>query len=245
MKNDLAFFAKLRIKPRARPKEKTGNRAADRRYGRSLFCRENGGLPLGELKKDAGAYGEYLLYDALRREKGKWLFRLCLPHKEEFTEIDALLISGRGVFVFESKNLSGRIYGRPAQPDWVQTLKTEKGIRKKRFFNPLLQNAVHLRALQGVCGREVPMYPMVVLGRDSELYTPELKERQKELLNVRDLPKTIRTFKKGALTKERIDELYGLLLPYTAQDEQAMRRHIAEIARKNVSRSRAGNLGKK
>ena len=226
---------------RPAPEKKSRHLLADLRYKRSLFCKENGNLPLEKLKKDGGAYGEYLTFDALRREKAKWLFRLRLPHGEEFTEIDALLIGPRGMFVLESKNLSGRIYGRPSQPDWVQTVLTGRGVKKKRFFNPLMQNAAHLRALREICGNDVPAFPMVVLGSDCEIWTPEL-QKCRELLNVQDLRKTVRSFKKGALSQERIDELYALLLPYASGDETSMRAHIAKIAKKNVGRSRAGKF---
>lgn len=231
-----------RPRKRARKEKKQRHIFADLLYKRSLFCKESGGLPLCELKKDGGAYGEYLTYDSLRREKGKWLFRLRLPHGEDFTEIDALFICSRGAFILESKNISGRIYGKPSQPDWVQTLKTEKGIRKKRFFNPLMQNAAHLHALREICGEDVPAFPMVVLSGDCEVWAPELKTRKKDLLNLRELRKTVRTFPKGALSGEEEAKLYALLQPFKTNDEQAMREHIASIAKKNTGRSRAGKF---
>ena len=57
---------------------------------------------------DKGTRGEYLIYEHLRYLEdggGKFLFNIYLPKRNnETTEIDVLLISPKGLFVFESKN---------------------------------------------------------------------------------------------------------------------------------------------
>ena len=59
-------------------------------------------------------------------------------------EIDVLMLHERGVFVFESKNYSGWIFGSEDQRMWTQSLNRAT---KTRFYNPIKQNAVHVKAL--------------------------------------------------------------------------------------------------
>lgn len=67
------------------------------------------------MRSDLGKYGEYLIYKQLKhleRMGGKFLFNLYIPKgKEETTEIDVLLLCSKGLFVLESKNCSGWIFG--------------------------------------------------------------------------------------------------------------------------------------
>ncbi|MEH2957321.1 NERD domain-containing protein [Candidatus Merdisoma sp. JLR.KK006] len=45
-----------------------------------------------------------------------------------------------GIYVFESKNYSGWIFGTETQQYWTQTLLSGKGRSQKRqFFNPMYQ----------------------------------------------------------------------------------------------------------
>lgn len=178
------------------------------------------------LKQDKGAYGEYLLCYLLRKEKGLWLFNLYIPGREEQTEIDALCICGRGILLFESKNFKGWIHGRPSQRDWVQSLRTEKGIRKMRFFNPLMQNSAHKRALSALLPKDTPLYPMVVFGMDAELHTTDTGALQGALISFHDLKRTVRSLGKGRLSKEQIAALYQQLLPYTHVSTDTKRSHL-------------------
>ena len=57
--------------------------------------------------RNIGSYGEYLIYETLKHlesERAKFLFNLYIPtYNGKTTEIDAVMISQCGIFVFESK----------------------------------------------------------------------------------------------------------------------------------------------
>ena len=64
----------------------------------------------------------------------------------ETTQIDHIFVSRHGVFVVETKNYSGWIFGNETQPLWTQTIyKTSHN-----FQNPLRQNYKHLKTLEEV-----------------------------------------------------------------------------------------------
>ena len=68
-----------------------------------------------QLYFDKGKLGEYLTYKYLRsaeKNGAKFLFNIYIPKDEgETTETDMLMICSKGLFVFESKNYSGWIFG--------------------------------------------------------------------------------------------------------------------------------------
>lgn len=64
------------------------------------------------------------------------------------TQIDHIIVSEFGIFVVETKNMKGWIFGHENQPQWTQTL-----YRKSyKFQNPLRQNHLHVMALQAALG---------------------------------------------------------------------------------------------
>lgn len=60
------------------------------------------------------------------------------------TEIDLIGIHKTGIYVFESKNYGGWIFGNGNSKYWMQTFKTG---HKNKFFNPIWQNNGHINAL--------------------------------------------------------------------------------------------------
>lgn len=103
-------------------------------------------------------------YRNLRRyekEGTRFLFNLYIPKGENgTTEIDMLMLSAKGLFVFESKNYSGWIFGSERQPEWYQALPHGRGrSRKEAFYNPIMQNHTHIRHLQELLGADLPIDP--------------------------------------------------------------------------------------
>lgn len=97
---------------------------------------------------DKGNYGEFKLYRKLVRRYGKNNLypNLYLPGKNTTnTEIDLVLLSKKGIFVFEVKNYGGYIYGSKHDEMWTQVLSFRT---KHKFYNPLRQNYAHTKALE-------------------------------------------------------------------------------------------------
>ncbi|MDC2890256.1 NERD domain-containing protein [Psychrosphaera sp. G1-22] len=64
------------------------------------------------------------------------------------TQIDHILISPYGIFVIETKNLRGWIFGGEKQRQWTQTIYKNK----YKFYNPILQNYKHVKAIEKLLG---------------------------------------------------------------------------------------------
>lgn len=70
-----------------------------------------------------------------------------------FIFVIILLINNHGVFVFESKNYSGWIFGNERSKTWTQTLPQGKGkSHKEHFLNPIMQNKLHIKWIKSLIG---------------------------------------------------------------------------------------------
>ena len=85
------------------------------------------------------------------------------------TQIDHVVVSRFGVFVIETKDYNGWLFGNANDPYWTQVLFR----RKFRFQNPLFQNRRHVRAVQGLLDFLSPeaVKSVVVFTGDAEFKT--------------------------------------------------------------------------
>lgn len=109
-----------------------------------------------------GAFGEYRvnsrLCSSLDEEHYQILRDLTLPTKDGTTQIDHIVVSPCGVFVIETKNMKGWIFGDVKQARWTQVLHSHKS----QFQNPLRQNYKHIKVVQELLGLEARQIHNVV-----------------------------------------------------------------------------------
>lgn len=191
-----------------------------------------------EMRQNKGKYGEYLIYKHLKHfeEKGaKFLFNVYIPKEnDETTEIDVLMICKKGVFVFESKNYSGWIFGSEDQKNWYQTLHVGGGENsKEQFYNPIMQNRTHIKHLEILLGEHVPMRSVVVFSDRCKLMSVQIKSNDIIVINrynVDSVVSGICNQQPGDLLSESdIETLYNKLYPYTQVNVIEKEQHIANI----------------
>ena len=96
------------------------------------------------------------------------LKNVTLPTEDESTQIDHIIVSRFGVFVVETKNMKGWIFGREDEEQWTQQIYKHGN----QFQNPLHQNYKHAKALEEIFGlRPETIFPVIVFVGDSELKT--------------------------------------------------------------------------
>lgn len=74
------------------------------------------------------------------------------------TQIDHIIVSRYGIFVIETKNMEGWIFGTEDQPRWTQSFRKSKF----QFQNPLHQNFRHIKALEEFLGFPTSMFHSIV-----------------------------------------------------------------------------------
>ena len=182
---------------------------------------------------NAGNNGEYLTFAKLEKLKGdnKIMTNLYIPRKDKITtEVDLIMISQTGIYVFESKNYSGWIFGNEKQKNWTQTLQNGK---KHKFFNPIWQNNTHINALKYALELEEDIFKSYIIFSERctlkkiTLTSENIKVIRRNRL-IRELNKDISESKK-LINKDQIDIIYNELSQYILVDEKTKQEHIESI----------------
>lgn len=99
-----------------------------------------------------GMVGEWLITLSIRlfldKREYHLLNNVTLPLEQGTTQIDHVIVSRFGVFVIETKNMKGWIFGDPKHKRWTQQLYR----RRHGFQNPLHQNYLHMMTLKTLLG---------------------------------------------------------------------------------------------
>lgn len=84
---------------------------------------------------------------------------VTVPTPNGTTQIDHVIVSRYGVFVVETKNMDGWIFGSEKSPQWTQSIFG----KKYKFQNPLHQNYRHTRALSEFLGIDHSKFISIVM----------------------------------------------------------------------------------
>lgn len=186
--------------------------------------------------KDKGNYGEYLIYKRLRsfeKDGAKFLFNCYLPKDAgETTEVDVIMIHESGVYVFESKNYSGWIFGSEDQKTWTQTLPSGRKSVKEHFLNPIMQNKLHIKWLQNQIGTGAPIHSVIVFSERCTLKSVDVNSDDIKVIKRNIIKHTVLKIDKATknrLTKDQIERFYSKLYPFTQVSEGVKKEHIKNI----------------
>lgn len=209
-----------------------------------------------QMRLDKGRAGEYYTYKYLRSLSGtrRFLFNCYLPKDDgSTTEIDVIMIHESGIYVFESKNFSGWIFGTETQPKWTQTLSVGKGKSQKySFFNPIMQNKGHIKWLQTYLEStlsdislksSLPFYSFIVFSDRCTLKNIKLTSDSHFVINRYNIFSAVSSQinKSGViLSQDKIELLYEKLYPLSQADNSLKMAHNENVQQKrSISKSEA------
>ena len=208
------------------------------KYEKSFYYQQTK-LPYKELIKNKGKIGEYKISDLISSLDGykKIIFNSYIPTPDgRTTEIDVLMIHESGIYLFESKNYSGWIFGNEKQQEWVQSFSNWRKSKKIHFPNPIIQNHVHMKWLQNFLrDNSFPFYSFIVFGNDCELKKVTITSGNHavvEQYQLFDCVNRTALAHQGCLKPEKIDELYEKLMPLTQKSLAEKEKHIENIREK-------------
>jgi len=174
--------------------------------------------------------GRELGIHSLLGKHGKILRNVYVPIGKRTSEIDLLFLCQKGIFVIESKNVAGIVYGSEWQKDWTVLL---FGGSKHLLYNPIKQNLTHLENLnKWLSGRNVPkeaFYNLVIFSDKAKLYNVTWMNSDTNVLNVNQLSaflKEIWKEKPDVITREQVNELAEVLRPLTKVSRKTKEEHV-------------------
>lgn len=180
-----------------------------------------------------------LKYVQLFGRKGKILRNVYVPKDNgETSEIDLLYITQKGIFVFESKNYSGWIFGDEKSQKWTMMLPNKE---KHSFYNPIKQNQTHIKWLRNYIGEEIPLFSIIVFSERCELKKVTIASSDIKVIKRDFTYATVRDIwnkNEDCLSGEEVENLYKNLQKLTKVSKETKEVHIQNI------KNRYGDLEK-
>ena len=141
------------------------------------------------------------------------------------SQIDELVLSEYGLFVIETKNYKGWIFGNEKAENWTQVIYKEK----HTFINPIKQNWSHIYALKSLLSDypNIKYHPIVVFSGNATLKSIESSI---PVIYSNKLNSTIRklSFEK-CLSIDELNKIQTILESSELKERNARKEHIKNI----------------
>ncbi|MCG6202417.1 nuclease-related domain-containing protein [Psychromonas antarctica] len=177
-----------------------------------------------------GKVGEFLVNFMLNRFLDKQHYHLIknvtLPTEDGTTQIDHIVVSQFGIFVIETKNMKGWIFGTAKQKQWKQTIYK----RSFPFQNPLHQNYKHTQTLAACLNLPTDcIYSVVVFVGDSTFKT----KMPENVTYARGCLKYIKAKNETVFTPDQVAEIVSTIeagrLSRSLKTNWQHNKHVKEI----------------
>lgn len=162
------------------------------------------------------------------------------------TQVDHIIISRYGVFVLETKNVHGKVYGSGNSEYWKQYL-PDSGYKRYGFTqehqlrNPIWQNAGHIKSLRRlVFGINVPVYGIVVFPTETDLYV----NCEQPVLHMWDVVPFIKQYRDKVLSTEQMSYYRRRLFEVISTSESDRKSHLENVYRNQERRDAAVASGR-
>lgn len=152
-----------------------------------------------------GKVGEKIVAGKLNRlPKDQYLVlnNVTIPTPKGSSQIDHLVVSIYGIFVIETKNYNGWIYGGEHAEYWAQNIYGNK----YQLHNPILQNAGHVRALRRVLKdfEPLPILSIVAFSGKADI---KVKVEEACVIYWSQIRKVINQFEEKRLTWSQVNAI--------------------------------------
>ena len=148
------------------------------------------------------------------------------------SQIDELVLSEYGIFVIETKNYKGWIFGNEKSENWTQVIYKEKNT----FRNPIKQNWSHIYALKNVLSEfpNLKYFPIVVFSGSATL-----KEIESSVPVIYDntLNSTIKKLSyEKCISANEVIRIKSILESVEITEKSARKEHVKKIKQNVVER---------
>lgn len=196
-----------------------------------------------------GDYGERRVSSYLEDlpcEEYQVLNDLLIREGSYTTQVDHIILSRYGIFVLETKNVHGKVYGSSNAEFWKQYLpdtgyKRFGTTQEHQLRNPIWQNAGHIKSLRRlVFGNDVPIYGVVVFSDSVNLF---VTAEQPVLLMREVVPYILRHHDKE-LSSAQVNQYRRRLLEVISTTESDREHHLENVYRSKERRDAAVSNGR-
>ena len=137
------------------------------------------------------------------------------------SQIDHVYVCSKGVFVIETKNYAGRIYGTQNQKQWTQVL--AYGHDKNTLYNPVMQNYTHIRRLKEALPEPIDMVSVVVFVRGNIDFI-----ESESVYDLRGLKRVVANAS-ASYTESEIETIATAIQEYKVNPVSTTKEHVQRI----------------
>ena len=178
-----------------------------------------------------GWFGEkkttFNMWLSLDKDVYRRFHNLIIPSKNGTTQLDHLLVSPYGLFIVETKNKKGWIFGSGDQSKWTQSIYG----KKYSFQNPLRQTFRQKKVLSEYLGVDESIIRTVVFFVGDCKFKTRLPEN---VLNSR-LGKYIKQFKDPIIDHLEIDRIVLQIQRHELESSLTNRDHVRSLRERHSS----------
>lgn len=179
-----------------------------------------------KIKGKVGEIKTSLRLNHLTNNEYKVLNNIILKTKNNRTvQIDHIIVSVYGIFVIETKNYKGWIFGNENAENWMQIIYNEK----HPFRNPVKQNWSHIYVLKELLSDFPNMryIPIVVFSGSGVL--KEISSSVYVIYDLQLLKVIKRESNEKILTQDEVQKITGIIKRNNIQDKETEKKHIENI----------------
>ncbi|ELB2122230.1 nuclease-related domain-containing protein [Vibrio parahaemolyticus] len=190
-----------------------------------------------------GVFGEFLVNRLLSKlpESDYTLIKdVTLPTSDGTTQVDHIVVSRYGIFVVETKNMKGWIFGSARQKQWTQKIYRHSS----KFQNPLHQNYKHIKTFETLLGcNEEHLHSVIVFIGDSTFKTempPNVTYARGSIRYIQQFNEVVFSDKDYARLTESINQIK---LKRGVITDLKHRKHVKEVVASKVSSNQCPRCG--
>ncbi len=178
-----------------------------------------------------GWFGEKKVARYLRKLPDEYtvLNDVILHTETGTTQIDHIVVSPYGVFVIETKNYKGWIFGGEKSEQWTQNIYGHKN----SFMNPLRQNYAHVKAVEARLSQfpSLPVILIVAFSPDCDLKV----KTESHVVYFRQVPAVIRKYAEKIVQSDDVTTVVSLLQGADIRTASIKKEHVAAVAAKKAA----------
>lgn len=184
----------------------------------------------GAKARTIGKAGESEIVEIIKHSgiQGSIFTNVYIPFKNgKTTEIDVIFLTDKKMYIIESKNYSGKVYGAPDRHTWTVCYRNGS---KYPFYNPISQNETHVNALVNALGVNVRCIdPIVVFGSSADISDVE---KESNVMAIKDMMAYIHRDQQRSrvcFTANELSTLKRYVTNLTKVSNATKRKHIKDI----------------
>ena len=134
------------------------------------------------------------------------LNNVIISNGKSMAQIDHVVVSPYGIFVIETKNYKGWIFGKDYYKQWTQNIFG----KRYKFYNPVKQNETHIKALRKLLYQfsNIPYISIIAFSSKASLFVESDQAHVTHILNVTSV---IKDYIIEHISTEQVEQIVQLI----------------------------------